>query len=101
MINLEQCKAILEREGFRYSTMSYWYNNEMFAFEGYGSLFILPDFNYDEEENKWCTYCNKKKPHCQGTEEDLMTLISTFKKNQKKARVEDKKRSLSNDFKGV
>lgn len=37
---------------------------------------------------------------CKGTEEDLMTLINAFKKNQKKARVEDKKRSLSKDFKG-
>ena len=49
MINLDECKVILEREGFKYSTMSYWYNNDMFAFVGYGSLFIVPDFNYDEK----------------------------------------------------
>lgn len=109
MINLEQCKVILEREGFKYSTMSYWYNNDMFAFVGYGSLFIVPDFNYDEKEKRWCTYSNSKAPYfeltnkfteCKGTEEELMILINAFKKNQKEARIEDKKRSISKDFQG-
>lgn len=110
MINLEQCKEILKREGFKCAVKSYWYNNDMFAFEGFGSiLFFLPDFNYDEKEKRWCTYSNRKSPYfeltnkfidCKGTEEELMTLINVFKKNQKKARVEDKKRSLSKDFKG-
>lgn len=109
MINLEQCKAILEREGFKCAVKSYWYNNEMFAWESFECLFIIPDFNYDEKEKRWCTYANKKAPYFEltnkfingkGTEEDLMILINAFKKNQKQARIEDKKRSLSNDFKG-
>lgn len=109
MINLDECKAILEREGFKYSTMSYWYNNDMFAFIGYGCLFIVPDFNYDEKEKKWCTYSSKQAPYfeltnkfinCKGTEEELMILINAFKKNQKEARIEDKKRNISKDFQG-
>ena len=109
MITIEKCKAILAREGFKCVVQSYWYNNYMFAFEGYGSLFILPDFNYDEKEKKWCTYSNSKAPYfeltnkfidCKGTEEELMILINAFKKNQKQARIEDKKRSLLKDFKG-
>lgn len=109
MINLEQCKEILKREGFKCSVKSYWYNNEMFAWERLECLFIIPDFNYDEKEKRWCTYANKKAPYFEltnkfingkGTEEDLMILINAFKKNQKQARIEDKKRSLSNDFKG-
>ena len=109
MINLKECKAILEREGFKCAVKSYWYNQDMFAFEGFGSLFILPDFNYDEDEKKWCTYSNSKTPYfeltnkfidCNGTEEELMILINTFKKNQKEARIEDKKRNISKDFQG-
>lgn len=109
MITIEKCKAILAREGFKRAVQSYWYNNDMFAFEGFGSLFILPDFNYDKKENKWCTYANTKAPYfeltnkfinCNGTEEDLMVLINAFKKNQKVARIEDKKRNISKDFKG-
>lgn len=109
MINLEQCKEILKREGFKCAVKSYWYNNDMFAWESYECLFLIPDFNYDEKEKRWCTYANKKAPYFnltnkfingKGTEEDLMILINAFKKNQKQARIEDKKRSLSNDFKG-
>ncbi len=109
MINLEQCKEILKREGFKCTVKSYWLNNDMFAFEGYGCLFLLPDFNYDEKEKRWCTYSNKKAPYfeltnkfidCNGTEEELMILINAFKKNQKEARIEDKKRNISKDFQG-
>lgn len=109
MINLEQCKEILKREGFKCTVKSYWLNNDMFAFEGYGSLFLLPDFNYDEKEKRWCTYSSKSAPYFEltnkfidgeGTEEDLMILINAFKKNQKVARIEDKKRNIVKDFKG-
>ena len=109
MINLEQCKEILKREGFKCAVKSYWLNNDMFAWESYDCLFLIPDFNYDEKEKRWCTYANKKAPYFKltnkfingkGTEEDLMILINAFKKNQKLARIEDKKRSLSKDFKG-
>lgn len=109
MINLDECKAILEREGFKCAVKSYWYDNDMFAFEGFGSLFIIPDFNYDEKEKRWCTYSNKKAPYFEltnkfidsnGTEEELMILINAFKKNQKIARIEDKKRNIVKDFKG-
>lgn len=109
MINLDECKVILEREGFKYAVMSYWYNQDMFAFVGCGCLFIVPDFNYDEKEKKWCTYSNKKAPYFEltnkfingkGTEEDLMILINAFKKNQKEARIADKKRNISKDFQG-
>jgi hypothetical protein len=109
MITIEKCKAILAREGFKCVVHSYWYNNDMFAFEGYGSLFIIPDFNYDEKEKRWCTYSNKKAPYFEltnkfingnGTEEELMILINAFKKNQKEARIEDKKRNISKDFQG-
>ncbi len=109
MINLDECKVILEREGFKCTVKSYWYNNDMFAFEGFGCLFILPDFNYDEKEKRWCTYSYSKAPYfeltnkfidCKGTEEELMILINAFKKNQKQARIEDKKRNISKDFQG-
>lgn len=108
MINLDECKAILEREGFKCEATTYWYNKDMFAFESKG-LFVLPDFNYDEKEKRWCTYINVKAPYFKlankfiegmGTEEELMILINAFKKNQKEARIEDKKRSLLKDFKG-
>lgn len=108
-MKLEECKAILEREGFKYAVMSYWYNQDMFAFVGYGCLFILPDFNYDKKEKKLCTYANTKAPYFgltnkfidgNGTEEELMILINAFKKNQKEACVEDKKRNISKDFQG-
>lgn len=111
MINLEECKVILKREGFKHgAVMSYWYGGkDVFAFEGFNSLFIVPDFNYDKKEKRWCTYSNKKAPYfeltnkfidCKGTEEELMILINAFKKNQKEARIEDKKRSISKDFQG-
>jgi hypothetical protein len=109
MITIEKCKAILAREGFKCAVQSYWYNNDMFALESGGSLFIIPDFNYDEREKRWCTYSNKKAPYfeltnkfidCKGTEEELMILINAFKKNQKQARIEDKKRNISKDFQG-
>lgn len=109
MITIEKCKAILAREGFKCAIKSYWYGKDMFAFEGYGSLFLLPDFNYDEKEKRWCTYSNTKAPYFnltnkfidgKGTEEELMILINAFKKNQKQARIEDKKRNISKDFKG-
>lgn len=105
----EEYRVILKREGFMFSTMSYLYGNDMFAFEIRNCLFILPDFNYDEKEKKWCTYSNSKAPYFElthkfidgnGTEEELMLLINTFKKNQKIARIEDKKRNLYKDFKG-
>ena len=65
--------------------------------------------NYDEKEKRWSTYINVKEPYfelankfigCHGTEEELMILINVFKKNQKRARVEDKKRNISKDFQG-
>ena len=108
-MKIEEYRVILKREGFVRSMMSYWYNKEMFAFERCGCLFILPDFNYDEKEKIWCTYSDKKAPYfeltnkfidCKGTEEELMNLINIFKKNQKIARIEDKKRNLYKDFKG-
>ena len=108
-MKFEECKAILEREGFKCEFTTFWYNKDMFAFKGFDGLFILPDFNYDKIEKKWCTYSNSKAPYFKltnkfikgnGTEEELMILINAFKKNQKEACVEDKKRSISKDFKG-
>ena len=111
-MKLEEYKVILEREGFRRYGDAYWHGENIFALiviAGYTSLIILPDFNFDEEEKKWCTYINVKTPYfeltnkfinCSGTEEELMILINVFKKNQKRARVEDKKRIISKDFQG-
>lgn len=109
-MKLEEYIVILEREGFRRIDDSFWHDENMFAFVGfYDSLNILPDFNYDKKEKRWCTYINVKAPyfelsnkfiHCSGTEEELMILINAFKKNQKRARVEDKKRNISKDFQG-
>ena len=108
-MKIEDYKKILEREGFKCTIKSYWSGKDMFAFEGYGGLFVLPDFNYDEKEKRWCTYSNAKAPYFNltnkfidgnGTEEELMVLINAFKKNQKAARVEDKKRNISKDFQG-
>lgn len=108
-MKLEEYKVILEREGFWRIGDSYWYGENMFALIAcYNSLIILPDFNYDKEKG-WCTYINVKAPYfeltnkfinCSGTEEELMILINVFKKNQKRARVEDKKRIISKDFQG-
>lgn len=109
MIKFKECIVILEREGFRHINKSFWYGEDMFAWVGFGCLYILPDFNYDEKEKMWCTYSNTKSPYfeltnkfieCKGTEEELMILINAFKKNQKAARIEDKKLSLSKDFQG-
>lgn len=109
-MKLEEYKVILEREGFRHIDDSFWYGENMFAFISCCySLLILPDFNYDEKEKRWSTYINVKEPYfelankfigCHGTEEELMILINVFKKNQKRARVEDKKRIISKDFQG-
>lgn len=109
-MKLEEYKVILEREGFRRIDDSFWHDENMFDFIGfYDSLNILPYFNYDKKEKRWCTYINVKAPyfelankfiHCSGTEEELMILINAFKKNQKRARVEDKKRNISKDFQG-
>lgn len=108
-MKLEEYIVILEREGFWRIGDSYWYGENIFAVVGYyNSLIILPDFKYDKEKG-WCTYINvasqyfelaNKFIHCSGTEEELMILINAFKKNQKRARVEDKKRNISKDFQG-
>lgn len=109
-MKLEEYKVILEREGFRHIEDSFFLGENIFAVIGYyNSLIILPDFKYDKKEKRWCTYINVKAPyfelankfiHCSGTEEELMILINAFKKNQKRARVEDKKRNISKDFQG-
>ena len=62
MINLEQCKEILKREGFKCAVKSSWYNNEMFAWESFECLFIIPDFNYDEKEKRCFLVCISTPP---------------------------------------